>query len=193
MTFFFLPKYHPITVEDLQDGIFYIPDQLLGLVCPVPNDHAPVWCEYIGFTTGHDSWKNPISGKIYETHPLGLTERDSSFFEGFYELTQIEGLNFREGEAWCFKTNSQVMVEKPDPMSVWNPFLQQYDQPCDRNERDCDSERIAYNFLTNKIHELFTHNMDQFFEVYCQCCRCKSCRNVHEWDCADASYRTMEW
>ena len=143
-------------------------------------------------TLEYHSWTNPISGWVYETHPLSLTKKDGSFFEGFYEITPIEGLTFGEGEAWCPDTNQKIHVEKTDAQSVWNPFFQRYDPPCDRDEHDCDSNRIKYVVTPELVHEIFKEDIDLFTKVYCPCCICKSCHKIHEWDCVGYSSHTSE-
>jgi len=178
--YLYLPKPHLLKMEDLLDGRFYIKDQLLGSTLPVPNDCAPVFCEYDWTDEGH-SWKNPISGTVYTTHPLSLTEPDCFFFDGFYEITKIdEGLTFREGEAWCPDTNQKVHVEKTDPTSIWNPFFQRYDEQCNRHTEDCDPLRIEYNSETEDFHRSFNGDMTQFLNVYCRCSICQYCNRVHE-------------
>lgn len=186
MTFFFLPNQHPLTLETLPDGRFYPKDW--SYIVQVPHCCAPGWCEYTGdFTNEGHSWTNPISGQVHTTHPLGFTvNSDNSFFEGFYEITPIEGLTFGEGEAWCPDTNTKIHIEKTDPMSIWNPFFQLYDQPCDRNIDECHLNRIKYDFVNQSIHEIFEKNMDLFTNVYCQCCICNRCHKIHEFTCGDS-------
>ena len=119
--FFYLQKQHPQTLESLPNGRFYTKDN--SNIVQVPHGCAPVWCPYNGDSSDDHYWTNPISGRVHETHPLGLTTSDSSFFEGFYEITAIEGLTFSEGEAWDPDKNSKIPVEKTDPRSIWNPFF----------------------------------------------------------------------
>ena len=195
MPFIFLSEQHHLTLEDLQDGPFYTNDRALSYIVQVPNRYAPVWCEYTGNRLEYHSWTNPISGRIYEkTHPLGFTEKsDNSFFDGFYEITPID-LTFRKGEAWCpDKTNQKIPVEKTDQPSIWNPFYQRYDPPCNRDEHDCDVliPKIKYD-RHESVHKIFEKDIDLFTTVYCPCCICKRCHNVHEWDCDNDSSRTME-
>jgi hypothetical protein len=190
--FFYLPKQHPQTLESLPNGRFYTKDN--SNIVQDPHGCAPVWCEYNGnWTNECHYWENPISGRVHTTHPLGLTTSDSSFFDGFYEITQIEGLTFREGEAWCLKTNQMVRVEKTDQTSIWIPFFQEYDQPCDRNEHDCESHRSKYDFSKNRFHEFFSDDMNEFFKYYCRCCRCQKCLEIHLWDCIGVSSRTKDF
>jgi len=173
MTFFFLPKQHPLTLDSLPDGRYYTKDDWASFIVKVPNDCAPVWCEYNGDWTneGH-YWENPISGRVHTTHPLGLTTSDSSFFDGFYEITAIEGRTFSEGEAWDPDKNSKIPVEKTDPRSIWNPFFQRYDQSCNKHfsckgvkkEMESSSDCGRYLYL-----DMFTECRELFFEVYCQC------------------------
>jgi len=183
MTFFFLPKQHHLTLASLPDGRFYTKDWLLSYIVQVQNGCAPVWCEYTGDWTDN-SWTNPISGLVYEKHPLGLTKSDGAFFDGFYEITEIKGLTFGEGDAWCPDTNQKIRVEKTDAQSVWNPFFQRYDPPCDRDTVECCSNRIKYDFVNESFDGIFTNNMTIFYEVYCTCCRCEYCSEIHIGTCA---------
>lgn len=179
MTFFFLPKQHPRTLEDLPNGRFYT--NYWDYIVPVPHGCAPVWYEYTGDWTdeGH-SWTNQMSDQVHTTHPLYFTvNSDNSFFEGFYEITPIEGLTFGEGEAWCPDTNQKIHIEKMDVRSIWNPFFQRYGQYCDRDTYGCNPHRIKYDYENDSFDEIFTDNMDQFFEVYCVCCCCKYCNKIH--------------
>jgi hypothetical protein len=170
MTFFFLPKQHPLTLKTLPDCRYYTKDSS-GFDTQVPYGCAPVWCEYTGDLIDH-SWTNPMSGRVHETHPLGLTIRDSSFTDGFYEITAIEGLTFGEGEAWCPDTNQKIHVEKTDQQSIWNPFFQRYDPPCEnswqckgvKKEMESSSGRRSYLYL-----DRFTQCKHLFVEVYCKC------------------------
>jgi hypothetical protein len=173
MTFFFLPKQHPLTLKDLPDGLFYTKDWVQSSIVQIPPRCAPVWCAYTGdWTDGGHSWTNPISGRVYETHPLGLTKQDGSFFDGFYEITAIEGLTFKVGEAWCSDTNQKIRVEKTDVRSIWNPFFQRYDPPCDcwlnrgkvKKEISSSSDRGSYMYF-----DKFTQCPHLFFDVYCNC------------------------
>ena len=185
MTFFYLPEQHPLTPKSLPDGLFYTKDQSQSYTVKVPHACAPVWCAYTGDWTneGH-SWTNPISGKVYETHPLSLTTSDDSFFKGFYEITPIEGLTFGEGEAWCPDTNQKILVEKTDQRLLWNPFFQRYDPPCDRDIDTCHPNRIKYDFTNDSFHDTFADDMTIFYEVYCACCRCEHCSTIHIGTCA---------
>lgn len=194
MTIFFLPEQHPLTLESLPDGRFYTKDWSLSIV-KVPHGCAPVLCEYTGDRKNKNhSWTNPISGNFYETKPLGLTETDDSLYQGFYEITRIEGLTFGEGEAWCHDTNQKIHVEKTDHRSIWNPFFQRYDPPCNRNEHDCDplNRKIKYVVTHESVHEIFEEDIDLFTKVYCPCCICKSCHKIHVWDCVGHSSHTSE-
>jgi hypothetical protein len=172
MTFFFLPKQYPLRLESLPDGLFYIKDDMAPFIVQVPPGCAPVWCEYSGDLSEYHSWTNLISGQVRETHPLGLTISDSSFFEGFYEITAIEGLTFEEGEAWCQDTNQKIPVKKTDPQSIWNPFFQRYNQSCNKyffckgvkKEMKPSSDCGKYLYL-----DMFTECRELFFEVYCKC------------------------
>jgi hypothetical protein len=195
---FIYPKKQPHLIPEEEGGEYLLQAGQFCMNHPdstfiVSVNCVPVLCEY-DWNSEFDSWTNPITRDVvHTTHPLGLTRQDGTpFYDGLVQITKIEDLTFIEGEAWCSDTNKKILVGKMDPKSIWNPLERRYDRPCHRKEHDCDPKRIAYNFLTNKFHELFKHNMDQFFEVYCECCRCKKCRNVHEWDCADASSRTTE-
>jgi hypothetical protein len=171
MTFIFLPKKHHLSLENLPDGRYYTKDQLLGFVCQVPHGCAPVFCLYNGDWIDH-SWTNPMSGRVHETHPLGLTTKDTSFYEGFYEITTIDGLTFREGDAWCPDTGAKIHVEKTDQQSIWNPFFQRYDPPCEnywqckgvKKEMESSSDRGSYLYL-----DRFTQCKHLFVEVYCKC------------------------
>ena len=182
MTFFFLLKQHHLTLEKLPDGLFYTKDWVQSSIVQIPPRCAPVSCEYTGdWTDGGHSWTNPISGRVYETHPLGLTKQDGSFFDGFYAITAIvEGLTFEEGESWCPDTNQKIRVGKTDKLSIWNPFFKRYDPPCHR----CDSNRIKYDFVNESFHEIFLDDMTIFYEVYCACCSCKYCSKIHIGTCA---------
>lgn len=186
MTFFFLPKQHHLTLNSLLDGRFYTKD--CSDIVRVPNGCAPVWCEYTGDSLEDHSWTNPISGQVHKTPPLGLTESDGAFFDGFYEITSIEGLTFGEGDAWCLETNQKIRVEKTDARSIWNPFFQRYDPPCDRNTYECNPHRLKYkyDFMNESFHEFFTENenMHLFYEVYCACCCCEDCSKIHIGTCA---------
>lgn len=173
MTFFFLPEQHHLTLEVLPDGQFYTRDWSQSYTVQVPYRCAPVWCEYTGDWTdeGH-SWTNPISGQVRETHPLGLTISDSSFYDGFYEITTIKGLTFEEGESWCPDTSAKIHVEKTDARSIWNPFFQRYDQSCNKHfsckgvkkEMESSSDRGSYLYL-----DMFTLRRALFLNVYCEC------------------------
>lgn len=183
MTFFFLPKQHPLRPETLPDGRFYTKDW--SYTVQVPHGCVPVWCAH-DFSSEDPSWTNPISGRVYETYPLGFTwKSDNSFFDGFYEITSIEDRTFGEGESWCPDTNAMIRVEKTDAKSVWNPFFQRYDPPCDRDTYDCDPHRIEYDFVNESFHDFFTENMTIFYEVYCTCCRCEYCSEIHIGTCAE--------
>ena len=200
MIFFFLQKQHPLKRKDL-DSRFYT--KSCSITVLVPYGYAPVSCAYTGDWTneGH-SWRNPISWKFYTTHPLGLTETDGSFFEDFYELTKINALIgkkgrenwiFRKGERWSPETNEiSFPFIFPDLKLVWNPFYQRYDPPCNRNEHDCDVIPKIKCDTRESVHEIFEKDIDLFTTVYCPCCICKRCHNVHEWDCDNDSSRTME-
>ena len=175
---FYLPKQHPQTLESLPNGRFYTKDN--SNIVQVPHGCAPVWCEYTDYlmNEGH-SWVNPISGRVHTTHPLGLTTSDISFFEGFYEITAIEG-TFGEGEAWCPDTNSKIPVEKTDPQSIWNPFFQRYDPPCKCGQ----AHGTNYDFMNESFHEIFLDDiMTIFYEVYCKCCSCEFCSEIHIGTC----------
>lgn len=201
MIFFFLQKQHPLTRKDL-DSRFYTKSCSITVI--VPYSYAPVSCEYIGDRKNKShSWRNPISGNFYTTHPLGLTETDGSFFEDFYELTKINALIgkkgrenwiFRKGERWSPETNE---ISFPfifsDPKLVWNPFSQRYDPPCNRNEHDCDVliPKIAYD-THESVHEIFEEDIGLLTEVYCPCCICRTCHKIHEWDCVGYSSHTSE-
>jgi len=174
MTFFFLPEQHPLTLESLPDGRFYTKDWFKSYTVQVPYGCAPVWCEYTGYWTDKSHfWTNPISGQVHTTHPLGLRFiLDNSFTDGFYEITPIKGLTFGEGKAWCPDTNSKIPVEKTDRRSVWNPFFQRYDPPCENSwqckgvqkEMESSSDCGSYLYL-----DMFTQCRDLFFKVYCNC------------------------
>jgi hypothetical protein len=172
---------------------------------PVPHDHAPVWCPYTGDLTNH-SWTNHTSGQVYEKkHPLDLTEDDEAFFEGFYEIIETEGLTFGEGEAWCLdtnpwcpNTNKKICIKKTDFASVWNPFFQRYDPPCDRRTDKCCPNRIKYHFgnasMNELFHSYFSLDMDIFYDVYCECCRCDNCSGIHFdiWQCESKSWEGLK-
>jgi len=194
MPFIFLSEQHPLTPKELIDGLFCTKDWSRSYIVKVPHGCAPVWCEYNGdYTDKGHSWTNPISGQVHTTHPLGLTERNGSFFDEFYEIATIEGLTFGEGEAWDPDTNSKFSVEKTDPLYIWNPFFQRYDPPCDNNYRYCEPFRIKYDFANESFDEIFEKNMKLFTNVYCQCCICNSCRKIHTYDCVGNSIRTSDW
>jgi hypothetical protein len=169
--FFYLPNQHPLTLETLPDGRFYRKDW--SYIVQVPHCCAPVWCAYTGDLTDEGySWTNQISCKVYETHPLCLTTSDDSFFEGFYEITPIEGLTFCEGEVWCPDTNTKIHIEKTDPMSIWNPFFQRYDPQCVntwqcknvKKEMSSSSDCGSYLYF-----DMFIDCQHLFFDVYCNC------------------------
>ena len=179
MTFFFLPEQHPLTLDSLPDGRFYTKGYFY--IVKVHYGCAPVWCEYTDdlMNEGH-SWVNPISGRVHTTHPLGLTTSDSSFFEGFYEITTIEGLTFKEGEAWCPDTNQKICVENTNPLNIWNPFFQRYDPHCNRCSYMCDPTKINYDVhCWDSFHKIFTGDMTTFTNVYCKCCFCEKCDDIH--------------
>ena len=179
--FFYLPKQHPLTLDSLPDGRFYERDN--SNIVQVHHSCAPVWCEYTGdWADGSHSWTNPISRQVHDTHPLGLKFiENNSFTDGFYEITAIEGLTFGEGEAWCPNTNSKISLEKTDPWSIWNPFFQRYDPPCHR----CIERRIQYDYVNESFHKIFLDDdiMNIFYEVYCECCSCEYCSEIHIGTC----------
>ena len=178
MTFFFLQQQHHLTLDSLPDGRFYERDNYN--IVQVHHSRAPVWCEYTcDWADGSHSWKNQISDRVHTTHPLDLTDQNVSFFDGFYEITPIEGLTFSEGEKWCTYTNQKIRVEKTDALSVWNPFFQRYDPPCHR----CILRRIKYDFVNESFHEIFLDDMTIFYEVYCKCCSCEYCSKIHIGTC----------
>ena len=174
MTFFFLSDKYPLTLKDLPDGRFYTKDWLLGCTLPVPNGCVPFWCEYTGDWTneGH-SWTNLRSGQVHTTHPLGLKFIvDNSFTEGFYEITAIEGITFGEGEAWDPDTNQKIRIEKLVPMSIWNPFFQRYDPPCNKHFFCKGVKKVMkpYSDCGSYLYlDMFTECRELFFEVYCRC------------------------
>ncbi len=196
MTFFFLPKQHPLTrSKGLAIDQYYTKDQLIGSRIPVPYGYVPVWCQSYYFT-GSDFWRNPLTNYTYNDHPLGLTERETGYSDGFYEMTSIieieefNGLStelnkgqqwtFREGHAWCFETNTVIVVEKTDPTSIWNPFFQRYDKQCCRTPDSCEPLRIEYDSEKEDFHSSFNGDMTQFLGVYCRCTICQYCDKVHE-------------
>jgi len=193
MPFFYLQTQNSITVSTLRHGRYYTEDQLDSGIYPVPFQSLPYWCRYTGNHNDVHNWTHPTSGQIYETHPLGLTVADNSFLDGFYEITETEGLTFGEGEAQCLITNKKIRIEKTDRTSVWIPFFQKYDQPCDRNESDCELHRSKYDFSKNSFHEFFSDDMKEFFKYYCRCCRCQKCIEIHLWDCIGVSSRTKDY
>jgi len=173
MTFFFLPKRHFLTVETLPDGPFFTKKQLEeNYEYQVPFYCVPVWCPYTGNFVDEHTWENQISLHIHEKHPLGFTiSSDNSFFDGFYEITYIEGLTFEnEGDAWNPDTNEKIRVEKTDQMSVWNPFFQRYDPPC-----DCLSGKVKKHMTSSSdcgrymYFNVFIQCPILFFDVYCNC------------------------
>ena len=175
--------------------------EFLGSSHLIPYGYALVLITYNGTEKGH-AWKNPYRRKEYNEHPLGLKDTDGSFFEDFYELTKIKALIghtgrekwlFREGEIWCVDTYTMSFpIMKSDPKSVWNFFEQRYDQPCDDDTWKCDiSPRVSYDssireihFCSTSLHELFHDNMEEFLKVFCKCCVCNSCSEIHEGTCA---------
>ena len=186
MTFFFLPKQHPQTLESLPDGRFCTNECSRSYIVEVPHGCAPVWCEYTGNWTKEDhSWTNPISGQVHTTHPLDFQRKSCLFFDNFVEITQIKGLTFGEGEAWCPDTNQKIHIEKTDQMSIWNPFFQRYDEPCPKNNSECVRNRIHYDFVEHNIHEMFKDNMSLFFKVYCPCSRWIHCKDFHLETCKE--------
>jgi hypothetical protein len=188
----YLPEQHPLKLDTLTNGRFYSKD--CSYAVQVPHSCAHVWCPYNGdYTNEGHSWTNPISGHVYKTHPLGgLTNRDSSFYEGFYEITSIKDLTFLEGEAWCSETNQKIRVEKTDARSVWNPLFQRYDPPCESNTPICDSSpKVRYDpsvsnitFCGRSLDQLFNDNMEEFLKVFCKCCICERCTKIHDYSCA---------
>lgn len=187
--FYLLPQQQRPILRGLPDCQFYTKDSS-GIV-PIHYSSAPVWCPYD--YREDDSWTNPISYQVHKTHQLGLNEKDRSFFDGFYQITTIEGLTFGEGQAWDPDTNTKIDVEKTDQMSIWNPFFQRYDPPCDNNCRNCEPFRIKYDFVNESFHEIFKENMDVFTNVYCQCCICNGCHEIHTYDCVGNSIRTRDY
>ena len=180
MTFFFLQQQHHLTLDSLPDGRFYERDN--SNIVQVHHSCAPVWCEYTGdWADGSHSWTNPISRQVHDTHPLGLKFiENNSFTDGFYEITEIKGLTFGEGEAWCPDTNSKIPVEKTDPRSIWNPFFQRYDPPCKCGQ----AHGTNYDFMNESFHEIFLDDiMTIFYEVYCKCCSCEFCSEIHIGTC----------
>jgi hypothetical protein len=168
MQFIYLPEQHHLT----PDSLFCKNDpSSIGLV---PYGHLPVWYEY-NFDSG--SWTNPRTGKCYTTNPFDLTERDSSFVEGFYELTKIEGLTFHEGEAWSPYEYDKIYVEKTVPSLLWNSFFRRYDPPCDRYSHLCVQHKIKYEFEKNTIHEFV--NIEELLKCYCECSLCEFCSGIH--------------
>jgi hypothetical protein len=193
MTFFYLQTQNSITLSTLPHGRYYTKEQVDSGVYPVPFRSVPCWCSYIGNYVDVHNWTNSMSNQIYVKHPLGLTVADNSFLEGFYEITETEGLTFGEGEAWCPDTNQKIRVKKTDVRSIWNPYFQKYDQPCDRNEHDCELHRIKYDFSKNSFHEFFSDDIEEFFTYYCRCCRCQNCLQIHLWDCIGVSSQTKNY
>lgn len=176
MTFIYLPEQHPRTLYSLPDGRFY--ERYNFNIVQVPHGCVPVWCSYSGDWVDH-SWTNPMSGLAHETNPLGLTTNDTSFYEGFYEMTAIDGITFREGEAWCPDTSAKIHLDKIDPKSIWNPFFQRYDPPCNGDPSVCDPTKINYD-CWDMVHQFFTGgDMATFTNIYCECCICKFCGNIH--------------
>ncbi len=170
MKSFFLSKQHHLRLDSLPDGRYYTKNH--DFIVQFPHNCAPVWCEYTGDWTDH-SWENPISGQVHTTHPLGFTvNSDNSFFDGFYEITEIKGLTFREGEAWDPDNNSKITVEKTDPLSIWNPFFQRYDPPCNKHfsckgiQKEMESFSDCGSYL---YFDKFTQCRNLFFDVYCNC------------------------
>jgi hypothetical protein len=190
---FYLPNNHPEILDLDLHVYFYTKDWSQSSIVQVPPHCAPVCCEYTGdLTDGGHSWTNPISGQVYyETHPFGLTKQDGSFYDGFYEITEIQGLTFKEGESWCPDTNQKIHVVKTDGLSIWNPFFQRYDQPCNENKWECDSSpRVFYGssvstlrFGAKSIEELLENDMTTFLQVYCKCCVCQRCKKIHDYSC----------
>jgi len=181
---FFLPEKYSLTLEQLESGPFYPMDYSNTVL--VPYGCVPVWCPNTGdFTKEGNSYTNLVTGQIHTKNPFGFRKGDCSFFDGFYETTQIEGLTFGEGEAWDLDTNKKVRVEKMVPTSLWNPFFQRYDPPCNRDEHECNPLRIKYNYVDESFHTyLFdTNQKDLFFEVYDTCCICDYCGSVHTGMC----------
>ncbi len=171
MTFFFLTEQHFMTLENLPDGRYYTKYLVDQFVYQVPHGCAPVWCSYSGDWHDH-SWTNTFTNQVFENNnPLGLTTKDTSFYEGFYEITTIDGLTFREGEAWCLDTNEKIHVDKIDPKSIWNPFFQRYDPACSNcssgkaiKEMSSSSDFGSYLYL-----DMFIQCQELFFDVYCNC------------------------
>ena len=180
---FYLPQQHPLTLDSLPDGRYYTKNH--DCIVLIPPNCALFWCPYTGdFTDEDHSWTNPKSRLVHTTHPLGFTvNSDNSFFDGFYEITEIE-VTFGEGDKLCPDTNAMICVEKTDAQSVWNPFFQRYDPPCDRDTCDCELHRINYDFVNESFHKIFP-NMTIFYEFYCKCCRCEYCSNIHIGTCAE--------
>ena len=168
MTFFFLPKQHPLTRKTLPDGVFYPIDDSSAVIVRVPHGCVPVKCIYSGDFFKEHSWTNTFTNQVFEdNHPLNLEVSDSTFYDSFYEITKIKCLTFGKGEAWCPKTNLKIRVEKTNVSSIWNPFFQRYDQQCDcfrigKVKKEMDRGRCMY-------FDKFTQCPHLFFDVYCNC------------------------
>lgn len=172
MKFFFLQIQHSLTLERLPDGRFYPIDNSSAVKVLLPHGCAPVKCFYSGDFFENHSWTNSFTGQVFEkNHPLNLEVSDSTFYNDFYEITPID-LTFGEGESWCHDTNQKIHVEKTDPRSIWNPFFQRYDPPCDcwlnrgkvKKEISSSSGRGSYMYF-----DMFTECRHLFFEIYCNC------------------------
>jgi len=163
----------PLTLETLPDGRFYPIDDSPAVKVLIPHCCAPVKCIYSGDFFKRHSWTNTFTNQVIEdNHPLNLEVSDGTFYDSFYEITKIKCLTFGEGEAWCSDTNQKICVKKTDVRSIWNPFFQRYDQPCDcllnrgkvKKEISSSSGRGSYMYF-----DKFTHCPELFFEVYCNC------------------------
>ncbi len=124
-----------------------------------------------------------MSGRVHKTHPLGLTTKDTSFYEGFYEITTIDGLTFREGEAWCPDTNAKIHVDKIDPKSIWNPFLQRYDPACNCSSGKVIKEMSSSSDIGRYLYlDMFNQCKELFFDVYCICGLRNGCHHYPDSD-----------
>jgi len=167
--FYFKEGQSRINLETLQDGRYYTEKSLLeNYLINIPHKCEPVWCPFTwDYELEEDKWLNPVSGREYYEHPLGLTNGDGPFYEGFYEITYIEDLTFEEGDIWNHKTNKKDRVENPNIQTcIWNSFRRCYEPRCD----ECFEDRIKHNPIEDTYHTNFTPDeMHLYFEVYCRC------------------------
>jgi hypothetical protein len=180
MPFFYLKNERDLPPECR----FYTQDTVdqssLSIPIIVTLYNVPVFLEYTGDYIDEHSWTNLLSGECFFKHPLELTICDRTFLDGFYEIMKFGVMEFDEGDVWNPKTCQKEHVSKPGRDYVWNSICQCYEQQCN----ECYSGRIKYDFVNHKIDSYFiSKEMHLFFEVYCKCCVCEHCNEIHTFSC----------